>query len=77
MLVGGLIQNKFKCLTPGEYCLAIFDVDNITGSGLLRKINISVKPSNLTVPNIGVLKLSSEELDRLSEGTYFVQSYLK
>ncbi|DBA59613.1 TPA_asm: distal tail protein [Methanobrevibacter gottschalkii virus vir075] len=73
------MQNKFKCLTPGEYCLAIYDVDNTTSTGLLRKINISVKPNSeaLSTPNCTILKLSSEELDRLGEGAYIVQSYMK
>lgn len=71
-----LMQNKFKCTTPGEYVIAIYDYNDSTN--LLKKIHLSVRPSSLTVPNFIAMKLSSEEINRLGHGvSYSVQSFIK
>lgn len=70
-----LMQNNFKITTPGEYIIIITDCDDETIR--LKQINISVRPSNLSLPHLSMLKLSSEELNRLGEVNYNVKSWLK
>lgn len=70
-----LVQNKFKCTTPGEYVIAIYDAN---GETLLKLIHLSVRPSTLTVPNFSKLELGTEELARLGHGiSYTVQSFME
>lgn len=74
-LTNTLMQNKFKCTTPGEYVIAIFDPDDST---LLKTVFLSVRPSTLTIPNYSIIKLENEELNRLGDGiTYTAQSFMK
>ena len=69
-----LMENNFKCSTPGEYVLAIYSSD---GSTLLKKINLSVRPTTLTTPFLSIVKLTEEELNRLGdEVVYNVQSFI-
>ncbi|WP_405296357.1 hypothetical protein [Methanobrevibacter sp.] len=73
-----VMQNKFKCTTPGEYIVVIYDYNDSTN--ILKKIHLSVKPSasSLTVPNFAAMKLGSEEINRLGHGvSYSVQSFIK
>jgi len=70
-----LMQNKFKCTTPGEYVIAVYDYNE---NNLLKKIHLSVRPSSLTTPNFAAMKLGSEEINRLGHGvSYSVQSFIK
>ena len=84
-------EYKFKGTRPGVYVLKLIVETNISwlGPGYppLRKyeeytvdvgeIYINIKPSTLTTPNYTILSLTSEELNRLGDTTYTIQTYLK
>lgn len=70
------LNNNFKCTTPGEYVIAIYDYNDSTN--LLKQINVCVMPTTLTMPPLALLQLSEEELDRLGNNvSYTAQSFLK
>ena len=72
-----MMQNKFKCTTPGKYVIAVYDYNETT---LLKKVNLSVKPleEDLSVPVLSILKLEEEDLSHMGNTIlYTVQSWLK
>lgn len=73
-VLGKVMKNRFKCTTPGEYVIVILDSDN----NLLKKINLSVRPSNVTKPITCLFRVTGEELNRLGDGVpYYAASSLK
>lgn len=71
----GLFENLFRIVNQGYYTILIYSEDNET---LLKKILISVKPNNISIPSMSIIRLKGEEIDRLGENIgYTVQSFMK
>lgn len=63
--------------TPRNITICIY-TDNYGTGTLLRKIHIQGYRDDLTAPNMSILTLSNEELNRLGDGyVYTLQTYLK
>ena len=84
-------EYKFKGTRPGVYVLKLIVEKNISWLGPgerplskyeeytvdVGEMYINIKPSTLTTPNYTILSLTGEELNRLGDTTYIIQTYLK
>lgn len=68
--------------TPGRYMLEIYEMirksDGTINRIFVKKYEINVLPTNLTVPGMSILQLSEEECNRLGDGyVYKTETLLK
>lgn len=76
----GYIKAPFIWTTPKEltYIIQYYPYGEIDSEYTLRRVDVEIFPHDLTVPNITVLSLSEEELNRLGHTTpYVLQSNVK
>lgn len=72
-----------KCTALGQYSVIIYLVTDPTGEWdfvftPIRYVKVDCIPDTLSTPNISVMKLNTEETDRLGDGySYIVQSSIK